>query len=722
MFKSNRAQTLAPFLLLCCSAPVLGQDAAPYDPLDECTNFLVTRGASATGSVSICYTCDAPFASRLAWVPGGDHEPGSLVALPESRARGEVRQVASTYAVLASNGIGHMNEHQLAIGETTFGGRRGLNDSVGLHYADLMTLALQRARTAREAIGVIAELASEYGYTQSGESISIGDPEEAWIMEIMGNGPDKKGIVWVAVRVPDGHVSAHANQARIGEFPLDDPENCLYSDDVIQFAVDQGFYDPASGAPFNFSDAYHPPSLRTKKACAMRVWSMLSRVAPELDLSSDYHRGVDGAERYPLSVRPAKKLVVSDVFALLRDHYEGTEFDMAECDEAGKFSSPYVARTERAISIPGTSFSIVTQSRSHLPDPIGGVVWYSPDDTFFSCYTPLYCGTRAVPEAYSKGDRKAFDWDSAWWAFNFVANQAYPRYSILKTPIQTLQAELETDFMTRQPEFEARVEKRFGQDPTAAAELLTEYTVASGDSVAKRWRALGEQLIVQYNDGRNGASRRRAQQQPKSVALFNGEDLSGWHSDVPKADGGAEVPPSFVVRDGILVSQGNPQGHLITDGSFKNYRLTVEYRWPSKPGNCGILVHASTPRRLYGMFPQSIECQMHVGNAGDFWCIGEDIAVPDMELRRGPKDRWGVDEGLARRIKNLTDDSEHPQGEWNEMIIECRGSAIEVWVNGDKTNHGTDCTANEGQIAIQAEGAPCELRKVELVQLTGAGK
>jgi len=204
---------------------------------------------------------------------------------------------------------------------------------------------------------------------------------------------------------------------------------------------------------------------------------------------------------------------------------------------------------------------------------------------------------------------------------------------------------------------------------------------------------------------------------PHSIALFNGTDLAGWHADVPRADGGAEVSPSFVVSDGILISKGKPQGHLITDASFQDYRLVVEYRWPGRVGNCGVLVHASTPRRLYKMFPQSIECQLHVGNAGDFWCIGEDIKVPDMVARRGPEKRWGVDEGRARRIRNLTDDSEKPPGKWNEMVIECRGRRIDVWVNGDHVNDGFDCTTDQGQIAIQAEGVACEFRKIKLTPL-----
>lgn len=206
---------------------------------------------------------------------------------------------------------------------------------------------------------------------------------------------------------------------------------------------------------------------------------------------------------------------------------------------------------------------------------------------------------------------------------------------------------------------------------------------------------------------------------PPYQALFNGVDLAGWTTDVPAADDGAEVPPSFSVTDGLLVSNGNPAGHLVTEQSFSNYRLEVEYRWPGDPGNCGVLVHASTPRRLYGMFPQSIEVQMHVGNAGDFWCIGEDISVDDMEARRGPKERWGVDGDRNRRIRNLTDDSESPLGEWNLMEVECRGDRVDVWVNGDLVNQGYDCTASEGKIAIQAEGAVAEFRRVDLLPLDG---
>jgi hypothetical protein len=202
------------------------------------------------------------------------------------------------------------------------------------------------------------------------------------------------------------------------------------------------------------------------------------------------------------------------------------------------------------------------------------------------------------------------------------------------------------------------------------------------------------------------------------ISLWNGRNLDGWHLDVPVADKDPTVPAAFGVGEGVLISHGVPEGHLITDAEYRDYRLTVEWRWPAKPGNCGVLVHASTPRRLYDMFPQSIEVQLLHGHAGDFWCIGEDITVPEMEARRGPKERWGVDGSRARRIANLSDGNENPAGEWNQMVIECRGREIRVWVNGDLVNHGTDCTADHGRIALQAEGAPCEFRRLELEALT----
>jgi len=469
---------------------------AQVDIGDACTNIIITKGASSTNSTHIAYTCDAPFASHLLRIPAADHDSGSVVDGFPFRGNVEVKQIDHTYAVLASNGIGHNNEFQLSIGETTFGGRRGLGNKEGLHYSDLMTIALQRCKTAREAIKEIGWLSNTYGYTQSGESISIGDTEEAWLMEIIGKG-DEKGTVWVAVRIPDGMVCAHANQSRITEFPLDDPDNCLYSKDVISFAKKEGFYSDKDGL-FNFSDVYDPASTRKKRGCAMRVWSILQRTAPSIDLSTDYFSDVEGAERYPLYVSPDKKLEVKDIFALLRDHYDGTEFDMTKGERAGAFGNPNQKRTERSVSVNFTAFSIVTQSRSYLPDPIGGLVWYSPDDTYFSCYLPLYCSITEVPEAYTIGDRKSFSWNSAWWTINFVANYANMNYEKMKVDIQSEQNAIENQFLTMQPVIEKTALDLFKNNPDLLNQYLTGYSLQSGDLIMKRWRKLGENLISKY--------------------------------------------------------------------------------------------------------------------------------------------------------------------------------------------------------------------------------
>ena len=480
------------FIVFCFPFIVTAQE----DMGDACTNIIVTKGASLSSSVNICYTCDAPFASHLVRIPAADHKAGSKVENFPVRGNVIVEQVPHSYAVLASNGIGHNNEFQLSIGETTFGGHRGLRNKEGLHYADLMTLALQRCKTAREAILEIADLATKYGYNQSGESLSIGDTEEAWLMELIGKG-EEKGIVWVAIRIPDGYVCAHANQSRITEFPMNDPDNCLYSEDVISFAEQKGFYSKKDGK-FNFSDAYNPASTRLKRGCAMRVWSILSRTSPSSDLSTDYFRDVEDAERYPLYVKPDNRLGLQDVVALLRDHYEGTEFDMTMGEKTGAFGSPNQTRAERAVSVDFTAFSIITQSRSGMPDQVGGLVWYCPDDTYFSCYIPLYCNISEVPQAYSIGDRKHFSWESAWWTMNFVANYANLRYDKMKPVIQAEQSSIENQFFTLQPSIEKTAMEILKKDPVSAQQFLTDYSLNSGALVMQRWRKLGEKLISDF--------------------------------------------------------------------------------------------------------------------------------------------------------------------------------------------------------------------------------
>lgn len=514
---------LAP-LILALTAVALS--AAPRTA--ACTNLLVTKGASADGSVIICYTCDGEFHPRLRYEPAADHEPGEMIEIRhwDGKNYGKIPQVPHTYAV-----VGLMNEHQLAIGETTFDGRLELQNKEGvLHYWDLMRLALQRAKTAREAIKVMTDLVAAHGYRSTGESFSIGDTEEAWILEMIGPGPGGEGAVWVAVRVPDGHVSCHANKARIGTFPLDDPENCLFSSNVIDLAVEKGYYDPQSGQPFNFAEAYCPSTPRNHRYGDARVWSLLRRAAPSLNLSADCHRGVAGAEPYPLTVKPDRKLTLADVFSLMRDHYEGTSIDMTQGVDAGPHGTPNRWRPiswkvdddeyawERPVSTQQTGFSFVSQSRGWLPDPIGGVYWYGLDDTYFCCYIPLYCSIDALPESYTVGGLDRFTWDSAWWVFNFVANYANLRYSDMRPDIQAVQQELEGQFLALQPAIEQTALTLHKSDPELMRRYLTDYCVTHGETVVRRWRELGEYLIRKYNDGYVQTAPGRAEEQGYSDA------------------------------------------------------------------------------------------------------------------------------------------------------------------------------------------------------------
>ncbi|PWB74345.1 hypothetical protein C3F09_04065, partial [candidate division GN15 bacterium] len=478
---------------------------------DSCTSLLVTKGASKDGSVMITYTCDGEFHPHLEYTPAADHDPGDSLAIVGHRGdvRGWVKQVAHTYAV-----VGLMNEHQLAIGETTFDGRPELEDTTGLlEYWDLMELALQRARTAREAIAVMTDLVRQYGYRSTGESISIADPSEAWILEIIGRGPGGAGAEWVAVRVPDGYISCHANKARIGEFPLKDPQNCIYSDGVISFATSQGYYDPASGRAFRFCDTYCPPAPKDFRYADTRVWSIFRRAAPSKEFSPDYHRAVSGAKPYPLWIKPDKPLSVQDVFNLMRDHYEGTAYDMTRGIDAGPFDSPDRCRPntwmvdsvdygwERSISTPQTGFSFVSQSRSWLPDPVGGVYWYGLDNTYSCCYVPLYCGITAVPHSYTVGDLQKFSWESAWWVFNFVSNYANLKYSYMMPEIQAVQKTFEGDLLALQPTVEATAMALGKSDPALMTRYLTDFSVSHAEMAVTRWKELGEYLMTKYNDG-----------------------------------------------------------------------------------------------------------------------------------------------------------------------------------------------------------------------------
>ncbi|MBN2000438.1 C69 family dipeptidase [candidate division KSB1 bacterium] len=479
-----------------------------------CTNFLITKGASTDGSTFISYSADSHVLyGELYYTPPGHHLEGEMLNIYEwdtGDYLGQIKQAPVTYSV-----VGNINEHQVAVGETTYGGRHELVDSTGImDYGSLMYIALQRAKTAREAIKVMTDLVAEHGYHSEGESLSISDPNEVWIMEIIGKGPGNKGAVWVARKIPDGYICAHANQSRIRQFPLNDKENCLYAKDVISFAREKGYFN-GKDQDFSFADAYAPPDFGGLRFCEARVWSMFRRVAPSLNIPIDYARGDEGAEPMPLWIKPDKKLSVRDVMELMRDHFEDSEFDLSKGIGAGPYQLPYRWRpltwkvdsveyfNERSTSTQQTGFSFVTQSRSWLPDPIGGIIWFGVDDTYSTVYVPMYCGIQKAPYSYSVGTGSFlnFTWESAFWVFNFVSNFAYLRYNDMIKDIQIVQRQLEARFVSDQPGIEAAALALYNQAPQLARTFLTDYSTRLGDETVKRWKKLGEFLLYKYLDG-----------------------------------------------------------------------------------------------------------------------------------------------------------------------------------------------------------------------------
>ncbi len=486
------------------------------EPAFSCTSLIVSPSASADGSVFVTYTCDAEFHPYLEVIPAADYPADTFVTAARwtRGIEGKVKQVAHTYAVIGSSSAGLINDQQVAIGETTFGGRRELRNGDGLlSYPHLMILSLQRARTAREAIKIMAELVEEYGYRSTGETFSIGDTKEAWIMEMIGPGRGGRGAPWVALRIPDGYLCCHANKSRIGEFPKNDPNNFLYSKNVISVAVEKGYFDPNSGKPFNFHEAYDPDTAANRRYGDARVWSIFRRAAPSLNLSADYARGVPDANPYPLYIKPDSKLSTKNVFSLMRDHYEGTDYDMTKGIDAGPFSNPNRWRGitwrvddveyawERPISTQQTAYSMVVQLRDSLPDPVGGVLWFGMDDTYTTCYIPLYGCIDELPKSFDSGSIDTFSWDSAWWTFNLVANYACLKYSYMIKDIQAVQSEIEDNFLKLQPAVEATALELYRTNPDLMRSYLTDYSLVHGELTVRRWRELAEHLIAKYNDG-----------------------------------------------------------------------------------------------------------------------------------------------------------------------------------------------------------------------------
>ena len=479
-----------------------------------CTNFIVGKNASKDGSVIVSYSADSyGLFGQLDHYPAAVHEKGAMRDIYEwdtGKFLGQIKEAQQTYNV-----IGNMNEFQVTIGETTFGGREELVDTTGImDYGSLIYVALQRSRTAKEAIKVMTDLVKEYGYYSSGESFSVADPNEAWILEMIGKGPGVKGAVWVAVRIPDDCIAAHANQSRIHKFPLNDKENCIYSPDVISFAREKGYYEGLN-KDFSFANAYCPLDFGGLRACEARVWSFYNMFNKSIgDTFLPYIQG-KSKEPMPLYIKPTSKVSVRDIQKAMRDHYEGTPLDITNDMGATAYKMPYRLSpltfevdgqkyfNERPISTQQSAFTFVSQMRANLPDAVGGVLWFGTDDANMMVFTPVYCCTNRLPECYSGeiADCVTFSWDSAFWIYNWVADMIRPRYSLMIDDMRKVQNNLEDTYEQAQAGIEQAAIALLEKDPAKGKEFLTNYTSMTAQCAVDAWKKLGEYLIVKYNDG-----------------------------------------------------------------------------------------------------------------------------------------------------------------------------------------------------------------------------
>ena len=541
-------------LTACLTAGLLCLPSVPE--VDACTNILVSKGASADGSCMISYAADShTLFGELYFRPAADWPEGAMLDVREwdtGKYLGQIPQVRHTYQT-----VGNMNEHQLIIGESTFGGRPELYDSTGImDYGSLIYVALQRARTAREAIDIIVDLANTYGYCSSGESFSIADKDEVWVMELIGkgfraseDGNARKGIVWVARRLPDGYICAHANQSRISTFPLDDPENCLYSPDVISFAREMGYFD-GRDEDFSFCDAYNPLNFGSMRGCEARAWAAFNILCDGQFTFEDengnlvtrnsydyidYAMGYDASKRFPLFVRPERKLTVKDVADVMRDHFEGTPMDMTTDIGAGGNALPYRWRpmdfeyegqlyvNERAIATQQTGFWFVGQSRGWLPDVIGGLLWFGTDDAATSYLTPIYTNITKVPECFAEGNGSILEYSptSAFWMCNRVANSCYRMYNIMAPVVREKADSFEKGQMAVIPDIDSQAldlyrkaldipKRQIRRNDEAAKvvdpfvevkDFLTDYSVETAQGIFEEWTALETFLLLKFMDG-----------------------------------------------------------------------------------------------------------------------------------------------------------------------------------------------------------------------------
>ena len=480
-----------------------------------CSNLIVGKKASVDGSVMVSYNADDyGMFGHLCHYPAGTHPKGTMRQIYDWDSgvyHGEIAEAPVTYNV-----IGNINEFQLSIGETTYGGREEMVDSTGiLDYGSLIYVTLQRAKTAREAISVMTSLVEKYGYNSEGETFSICDPNEAWIMEMQGTGAGSKGVVWVAMRIPDDAICAHANQSRIGKFNMKDKKNVLYSKNVISYARKMGWFS-GKDSEFSWKNTYAFPDFSGRRFCDARVWSFFNPYADDFDRYLPWALGKDkDAEDMPLWIVPNRKLSVADVENGMRDHYEGTALALDTTNIGGGiYEMPYRPTpltftvdgkqyfNERPISTQQTAFTFVSQLRSWLPREIGGVLWFGNDDANMVAYTPVYCGNTVQPACYNtKGaDAVTFSSDNAFWLCNMVSNMVYPRYSQLFPELKAVRDSLETSYFANQTSIEKQAADLYQTDKAAALKLLNNYSNAKADEMLASWKRLATRIIVKYND------------------------------------------------------------------------------------------------------------------------------------------------------------------------------------------------------------------------------
>jgi dipeptidase len=509
----------------------------------SCTSYLVTPGASVDGSSMISYAADSHIRyGELYHFKGGPQAPGSYF---QAYYRGSHKPLAKIpYPAYTYNVIGYINEMQVALGETTFGGRNELNDTTGMiDYGSLMFYTLQTAKTARDAIRIISELVDEYGYYGVGESFSIADPYEVWIMEIVGKGTDlkvdsktgkqynaNKGAVWVAIKIPDGYISAHANHARITTFPqkkskesitskefkklYDSNVSVIYAHDVISFARNKKYFN-GKDEDFSFSDVYAPLDFGAARFCEARVWSAFNRANSNLEQYKEYAMGFDMNNRMPLYIKPDRKLSVQDLIEFKRDYLQGTEFDMTQDVGAGPWGLPIRWRPltwkvdsveyfhERTTVTQQTAFSFITQSRKDYPGPIGGIIWFGVDDTNLSVYIPMYAGMKKVPETFAVGNGSIIEYsdNSAFWTFNKLSHLVYLRYSLKIDDVRKVQSQLENRFAELVPAIDIAASELYKADKELAIDFITDFSVNMANSTVERWQELYKFLLVKYLDG-----------------------------------------------------------------------------------------------------------------------------------------------------------------------------------------------------------------------------